>query len=57
MKTGHLKFRLNGKKLKGEFALVKTKGMGENAWLLIKHKDEFAVTGEYDSEKKRKKIP
>ena len=40
--SGSLKFRLNGKKLHGEFALVKTKGMEDNAWLLIKHKDDFA---------------
>jgi len=39
---GSLKIKLKGQKLEGEFALVKTKGMGENAWLLIKHKDEFA---------------
>lgn len=39
---GNLKVTLHGKKLKGEFALVKTKGMGENSWLLIKHKDKFA---------------
>lgn len=42
LKTGSLKIKLHGKKLKGEFALVKTHGMGENAWLLIKHKDEYA---------------
>jgi bifunctional non-homologous end joining protein LigD len=39
---GSLKFRLNGKKLKGEFALVRTKGRGENSWLLIKHRDRYA---------------
>lgn len=39
---GNLKVTLHGKKLKGEFALVKTKGMGENSWLLIKHKDKYA---------------
>lgn len=39
---GSLKIRLHGQKLQGEYALVKTKGMGENGWLLIKHKDEFA---------------
>lgn len=39
---GSVKVRLHGQKLKGEFALVKTKGMGDNAWLLIKHNDEFA---------------
>ncbi|WP_342085955.1 DNA ligase D [Dyadobacter sp. OTU695] len=40
--SGSLKVKLNGKKLKGEYALVKTKGMEENAWLLIKHRDSFA---------------
>ncbi len=39
---GEIKFVLNGKKLKGEFVLVKMKGRGENAWLLIKHRDAFA---------------
>jgi bifunctional non-homologous end joining protein LigD len=42
LKAGSLKFRLNGKKLKGEFALVQTKGRGENSWLLIKHRDRYA---------------
>ncbi|RNL52167.1 DNA ligase D [Pedobacter jejuensis] len=42
LKDGSLKIKLNGEKLKGEFALVKTHGMGENGWLLIKHKDDFA---------------
>ncbi|WP_316804161.1 DNA ligase D [Pedobacter nototheniae] len=42
LESGSLKIKLNGKKLKGEFALVKTHGMGENGWLLIKHKDDFA---------------
>jgi bifunctional non-homologous end joining protein LigD len=42
LKSGSLKIKLHGEKLKGEFALVKTHGMGENAWLLIKHNDNFA---------------
>lgn len=42
LKSGSVKIKLHGKKLKGEFALVKTHGMGDNAWLLIKHKDDFA---------------
>jgi len=42
LETGSLKIKLHGEKLKGEFALVKTHGMGENGWLLIKHNDEFA---------------
>ncbi|MGO4878052.1 DNA ligase D [Pedobacter psychrotolerans] len=44
LEAGSVKIKLNGQKLKGEFALVKTKGMGENGWLLIKHKDGFAST-------------
>lgn len=40
--SGSLKFKLHGKKLKGEFALVKIEGRGENAWLLIKHRDDYA---------------
>ncbi|WP_432710013.1 DNA ligase D [Pedobacter sp.] len=39
---GSVKVKLHGEKLQGEFALVKTHGMGDNAWLLIKHKDEYA---------------
>src|ERR1700709_2227481 len=41
--AGSLKIKLHGEKLKGEFALVKTHGMGENGWLMIKHQDEFAT--------------
>ena len=50
LKAGNLKITLYGKKLKGEFALVKLKSEQENTWLLIKHNDEYAVD-EYDSEK------
>lgn len=49
LKAGSLKFILHGKKLKGEFALVKMKNAENNAWLLIKHKDKFAKN-EYDAE-------
>ncbi|UOE37723.1 DNA polymerase ligase N-terminal domain-containing protein [Chryseobacterium oryzae] len=49
LKSGSLKFTLYGKKLKGEFALVKMKNTENNAWLLIKHKDKFAKE-EYDAE-------
>jgi len=51
LKDGNLKFRLFGKKLQGSFALVRTKGFGNNmkeSWLFIKHKDEFAKKG-YDA--------
>ena len=48
---GSLKFILKGKKLKGEFALVKIKNAEKgNEWLLIKHKDEFSTTENYDAE-------
>ncbi len=49
LKDGSLKFVLHGKKLKGEFALVKMKNAENNAWLLIKHKDKFAKEA-YDAE-------
>lgn len=40
---GHITFILKGKKLKGEFALVKIKnGRQENAWLLVKKDDKYA---------------
>jgi bifunctional non-homologous end joining protein LigD len=40
---GSVKFEMSGKKLHGSFALVHIKGRGgeENAWLLIKERDEF----------------
>ncbi|CAA9888715.1 3'-phosphoesterase [Candidatus Methylobacter favarea] len=50
LKAGHLKITLRGNKLKGEFALVKLKAKKDNAWLLIKHKDKYAVPDDYDSE-------
>jgi bifunctional non-homologous end joining protein LigD len=52
--SGSLKIILHGKKLKGEFAMVKTHGMGENSWLLIKHKDDYAATA--DITKKDKSV-
>lgn len=42
LQSGSVKIKLHGEKLEGEFALVKTHGMGENGWLLIKHNDQFA---------------
>jgi len=42
LKKGSLKFKMNGTKLKGEFALVKLKNAEKNAWLLIKHRDKYA---------------
>ncbi|HEV2325961.1 MAG TPA: DNA ligase D [Terracidiphilus sp.] len=46
LEEGHLKFELQGKKLKGKWALVRMHGRadrsGRDNWLLIKEKDEFA---------------
>jgi len=43
LKNGRFNFSLNGKKLKGGFALVLMKGRGEGKdWLLIKRNDPFA---------------
>lgn len=50
IRDGDLKIRLKGKKVKGEFALVRMKNADDNAWLLLKHKDNYAVKNTYDSE-------
>jgi bifunctional non-homologous end joining protein LigD len=45
IEKGDLKFTLMGKKLRGSWVLVRTRGYGSKAdksWLLIKHRDEFA---------------
>ena len=39
--SGKLHFVLHGKKLKGEYTLIKTHGKEENAWLLFKVKDKY----------------
>ncbi len=51
LKKGDLKFRLDGQKLKGEFALVHIKSRRPDSkgteWLLIKHRDAYVQEG-YD---------
>lgn len=42
LQEGQLSFILNGKKLKGEFTLVRLKIKQKNAWLLIKKNDQYA---------------
>ncbi|WP_286970078.1 DNA ligase D [Flavobacterium sp. UBA4854] len=42
LEKGRVSFVLKGKKLKGEFSLVKLHGKQENAWLLIKKNDKYA---------------
>jgi len=56
LKSGSLKIRLHGQKLQGEFALVhiKNDAKTDNAWLLIKHRDEYASSS--DITKKNKSV-
>lgn len=54
LKSGDFKFTLFGKKLKGEFVLVKLKGKDDNSWLLIKHRDEYGTDEDYNSEEQTK---
>jgi bifunctional non-homologous end joining protein LigD len=47
LKRGELKFSLEGEKLRGGWVLVRTRGRSKDtkpAWLLIKHRDEWAST-------------
>lgn len=50
LKEGELKIFLKGDKLEGGFVLVRLKKDDKN-WLLIKHKDEFAINKKYNVEK------
>ncbi|MCB7482513.1 DNA ligase D [Christiangramia sediminis] len=51
LNSGNLKIIFSGKKLKGEFALVRTnRGEQKNQWLLIKKKDKFSTDLNYDAE-------
>jgi bifunctional non-homologous end joining protein LigD len=42
LQNGQLSFILKGKKLKGEFSLIRLKIPQKNAWLLIKKRDQYA---------------
>jgi bifunctional non-homologous end joining protein LigD len=59
LKKGDLKFRLHGKKLNGDFALVHIKsrrpGSKGNEWLLIKKHDDHVIQG-FDAEQLDKSI-
>ncbi|MGH8740999.1 MAG: DNA polymerase ligase N-terminal domain-containing protein, partial [Burkholderiales bacterium] len=52
LEQGKLGFLLRGEKVKGSFALVRTREQG--GWLLIKHKDRFA--GKVDLEDKKHSV-
>ena len=42
LRKGDLKVQLNGVKLKGSWALIRTKGGDGRSWLMIKHRDDWA---------------
>jgi bifunctional non-homologous end joining protein LigD len=57
LQEGEIKFTLQGKKLQGSWVLVRTRGFGSNparsAWLLIKHRDQYASTEDVTQEEPR----
>jgi bifunctional non-homologous end joining protein LigD len=59
LEKGDLKFTLHGKKLKGSWVLVRTRGFSSStktSWLLIKHRDEFASDGDVTEQMPRSAI-
>ena len=57
LQSGEIKFTLLGKKLQGSWVLVHTRGFGKNparsAWLLIKHRDQYASAKDVTLEEPR----
>lgn len=56
LQKGDLKFTLRGKKLRGSWVLVRTRGFGgkaDKSWLLIKHRDKFISTKDIEEEEPR----
>jgi len=57
LRQGEIKFTVNGKKLRGSWTLVRTKGNfaggSKSSWLLIKHRDRFASQDDIASLKPR----
>jgi len=58
LESGDLKFRLHGKRMKGEWVLVHMKGRDQKTkngprenWLLIKHRDDYATEADGLTEK------
>lgn len=58
LRRGKLEIILHGRKLKGEFTLVRMeRATQENAWLLIKHRDRYAVNADDVGSIVRKGVP
>ncbi|MGO9317124.1 MAG: DNA polymerase ligase N-terminal domain-containing protein [Terracidiphilus sp.] len=57
LQKGEIKFTLQGKKLQGEWVLVRIRGYGKvpagSAWLLIKHRDQYASAKDVTEEEPR----
>jgi len=57
LQRGDLKFTIEGEKLRGSWALVRTRGFGKDpareSWLLIKHRDSYASTKDLVAEAPR----
>lgn len=51
LKDGSVKIVMHGKKMKGEWALVRTH-QSENSWLLIKHNDKYASVNDITEKNK-----
>jgi hypothetical protein len=45
LNRGHAVFVLHGQKLRGGFALQRTRGGQKPQWLLIKRRDDYALPG------------
>ena len=60
LRRGELKFALHGRKLRGSWALVRTRGYGAGkarpSWLLIKHRDAFASAKDVEAEEAKSAI-
>jgi len=56
LRKGDLKFQLHGRKLRGSWVLVRTRGFAgkaDKSWLLIKHRDRFASSRDVTRERPR----
>ncbi len=59
LRKGDLKFTLHGRKLRGSWVLVRTRGFGKSprpSWLLIKHRDSFANAADVTAKEPRSAI-
>jgi bifunctional non-homologous end joining protein LigD len=57
LQAGEIKFTLYGTKLQGSWVLIRTRGFesspARSAWLLIKHRDQYATTKDVTEEEPR----